>query len=85
MTEAEILAKVREIVSDKLGVAEEEICRESDFIDDLGADSLYLNEIVYEIEEEFDLRVPDEDFDSMRTVGQAVDYIYNRVCDDRDR
>jgi len=56
---------------------------ESDFIDDLGADSLYLNEIVYEIEEEFDLRVPDEAFDLLRTVGQAVEYIYNRVHEGR--
>lgn len=83
MTEAEILTKVREIVADKLGIPEEDIRPESDFIDDLGADSLYLNEIVYEIEEEFDLRVPDEAFDALRTVGQAVDYICNRVHEDR--
>ena len=83
MTEAEILTKVREIVADKLGIGEEDIHLESDFLDDLGADSLYLNEIVYEIEEEFDLRVPDEAFDLLRTVGQAVEYIYNRVHEGR--
>jgi len=83
LTEAEILTKVREIVADKLGIAEEDICPDSDFIDDLGADSLYLNEIVYEIEEEFDLRVPDEAFDSLRTVSLAVNYIHNRVYEAR--
>ncbi|MEA4882120.1 MAG: acyl carrier protein [Clostridia bacterium] len=79
MTESEVMAKVREIVADKLGIPEEEILPESSFIEDLGADSLYLNEIVYDLEEEFSIRVPDADFDSLRTVGQAVAYILERV------
>ncbi len=79
MTEAQIFAKVREIVADKLGIPEEEIQLESDFIEDLGADSLYLNEIVYELEEEFSIRVPDEAFENLRTVGQAVAFIHARV------
>lgn len=79
MREADILAKVREIVADKLGIPEEEILPESNFVDDLGADSLYLTEIVYEMEEEFSIRVAEDDFDLLRTVGQAVAYIAERV------
>jgi acyl carrier protein len=82
MTEAEILARVREIVSEKLGIPEEDITPESNFVEDLGADSLYLNEIVYDLEEEFNMRVPDSDFDVLRTVGQAVTYIHSRVHGD---
>lgn len=79
MTEADILETIREIVADKLGIPEEEIQLDSDFIEDLGADSLYLNEIVYELEEEFNVRVPDEAFEDLRTVGQAVKFVHERV------
>lgn len=79
MTEAEILAKVREIVADKLGIPEEDVTPDASFVDDLGADSLYLTEIVYELEEEFNMRVSEDDFDQLRTVGQAVLYIAERV------
>ncbi|OPZ63567.1 MAG: Acyl carrier protein [Firmicutes bacterium ADurb.Bin506] len=79
MTEADILAKVREIVADKLGIPEEDVEPDSSFVDDLGADSLYLTEIVYELEEAFSIRVSEDDFDQLRTVGQAVSYIAERV------
>ena len=79
MTEAEIFETIREIVADKLGIPEEEIQLDSDFIEDLGADSLYLNEIVYELEEEFNVRVPAEAFEDLRTVGQAVKFVHERV------
>ena len=79
MTEADIFETIREIVADKLGIPEEEIQLDSDFIEDLGADSLYLNEIVYELEEEFNVRVPDEALEDLRTVGQAVKFVHERV------
>ena len=79
MTEADIFETIREIVADKLGIPEEEIQLDSDFIEDLGSDSLYLNEIVYELEEEFNVRVPDEAFEDLRTVVQAVKFVHERV------
>ncbi len=79
MTEADILERVREIVADKLGIPEEDVAPDSNFVDDLGADSLYLTEIVYELEEAFSIRVSEDDFDQLRTVGQAVSYIAERV------
>ncbi|HOY88927.1 MAG TPA: acyl carrier protein, partial [Bacillota bacterium] len=53
----------------------EKVTMESKFVDDLGADSLYLNEIVYEIEDKFKITVPDEAFDEMQSVGQAIRYV----------
>ena len=63
------------IVSEQLGVPKEEITRESSFVDDLKADSLDVVELVMEFEEEFDISVPDDDYEKIRTVGDAVDYI----------
>ncbi len=80
MTEEQIFQKLKEIIADKLGLSEEEITLEANFIDDLGADSLYLNEIVYDIEEEFGIKVPDEDFEVLKTVNQAVSYIAEKMA-----
>ena len=79
MNKEQVLGKLKEIVVDKLGCTEDEVVLEASFVDDLGADSLYLNEIVYEIEEQFNIRIPDSDFEMLRTVGKAVEYISEKV------
>lgn len=71
----DIEAKVKQIVMDKLGVDEAQIVPEANFIDDLRADSLDTVELVMAFEEEFDLTIPEEDQDKLRTVGQAIDYL----------
>lgn len=67
--------KVKEIIIDKLGVEEGNISKEASFVDDLGADSLDTVELIMELEEEFGIEIPDEDAESITTVGAAVDYI----------
>lgn len=70
-----IIDKVKSIIVEQLGVEESEIKMESSFVDDLGADSLDIVELVMALEEEFDLEIPDEDAEKIRTVGDAVKYI----------
>ena len=67
--------KVIAIVSEQLGVAKEEIKTESKFVDDLKADSLDVVELVMEFEDEFEVTIPDDDYDKIKTVGDAVSYI----------
>ena len=71
--------KVKNIVIDKLGVEESRIVPEANFLDDLGADSLDIVELIMEFEEEFDLEIPDEDAETITTVGAAVDYINKHI------
>ena len=70
-----ILEKVRNIIVDQLGVTEENVTLESSFIDDLGADSLDIVELIMALEEEFDLEIPDSDAEKVVTVEDVVDYI----------
>lgn len=70
--------KVVEIVSDQLSVSADEINRESSFIDDLKADSLDVVEMVMEFEDAFDITIPDDDYDKIKTVGDAIDYITDK-------
>ena len=70
--------KVIRIVSEQLGVPKEEITRESSFVDDLKADSLDVVELVMEFEDEFEVIIPDEDYEKIRTVGDAITYIEER-------
>ena len=67
--------KVIQIVSDQLGAPAEEITRESRFVDDLKADSLDVVELVMEFEDTFEITIPDDDYEKIQTVGDAVDYI----------
>jgi len=70
-----VYEKVRAIISEQLGIDENDITMESSFIEDLGADSLDIVELVMALEEEFDIVIPDEDAEKIRTVGEAVKYI----------
>ena len=67
--------KVKNIVAEQLGSGEDEISNESNFIDDLGADSLDTVELVMALEEEFKTEIPDEEAENINTVNQAIEYI----------
>ncbi|NTW05442.1 MAG: acyl carrier protein [Peptococcaceae bacterium] len=67
--------KVKGIIAEQLSVDEADINMESSFIEDLGADSLDIVELVMALEEEFDLVIPDEDAEKIRTVGEIIKYI----------
>ncbi len=67
--------KVKSIIAEQLGVGEDEIKMESSFIEDLGADSLDIVELVMAMEEEFEVEIPDEEAENIKTVGDAVNYI----------
>jgi len=69
--------KVRKIIAEQLGIEEDEITMESSFIDDLGADSLDIVELIMALEEEFDLEIPDSEAEKITTVGDVVEYIKN--------
>lgn len=70
-----IIDKVKALIVEQLSVEEEDVKIESSFVDDLGADSLDIVELVMALEEEFELEIPDEDAEKIRTVGEAVKYI----------
>ena len=76
---SEHFVKVKEIIVDKLGVEDGKITMEAKFIDDLGADSLDTVELIMQFEEEFGIEIPDEDAESMLSVGEAVDYISQKL------
>ncbi|MCQ9205587.1 MAG: acyl carrier protein [Omnitrophica bacterium] len=71
--------KVKNIISEQLGVKKEEIKLESSFIDDLGADSLDTVEVVMALEEEFAIEISDEDAEKITTVGESVKYIEGKI------
>ena len=72
---ASVLERVTEIVSEQLGVDKDKISAETSFVTDLGADSLDTVELVMELEEEFDINIPDDAAEKIQTVGQAVEFI----------
>ena len=74
-TEAEIEEKVYQIVSEQMGIDKSEWARDTSFVDDLGADSLDTVELVMEFEDEFEMSIPDEEAEKIRTIGQTVTYI----------
>lgn len=75
----DIEAQVKEIIVEQLGVDEAQVAAEASFIDDLGADSLDTVELVMAFEEKFDIEIPDEDAEKMRTVGDAVEYLNSKL------
>jgi len=76
---ATVAERVTKLIVDKLGVEEGEIKRESNFIQDLGADSLDTVELIMEFEKEFDVAIPDDQAEKITTVGEAIDYLEAQV------
>ena len=68
-------SKIRTIIAEQLGVKPEEVTPTASFVDDLGADSLDTVELIMALEEEFNVEIPDEDAEKMKTVGDAIKYI----------
>jgi len=75
----DILSKVKEIIVNELSVDEAQITTEARFIEDLGADSLDTVELIMKFEEEFEIDIPEEDAEKMKTVGDAVDYLKSKL------
>lgn len=80
MSDNNLEQKVREIVAQQLGKNLDQVTPEASFRDDLGADSLDVVELVMALEEEFGIQIPDEDAEKIATVGQAIDYIKQKVA-----
>ena len=79
MAKVEIFDKLKELVVDQLGVEEDEVTMEASMQDDLGADSLDLVDLVMSVEEEFGVKVADEDLENIKTVGDILNYIEDRA------
>jgi acyl carrier protein len=77
---ADIGSKVKDIIEKELGVEREKLTNEASFIEDLGADSLDIVELVMEFEKEFNIDIPDEDAEKIRTVGDSMTYIESKVA-----
>ena len=77
MNSDEVFDKVKEIIVEQLGVTESTVTLEASFIDDLGADSLDIVELIMALEEEFDMEIPDADAEKIVTVNDVVEYIKN--------
>lgn len=76
---AELEAKVKDIIAEELGVEKEKLTHEASFMEDLGADSLDTVELVMAFEKEFDIDIPDEEAEKLRTVGDALTYLHARM------
>ena len=72
-------SKIRTIIAEQLGVKPEEVTPTASFVDDLGADSLDTVELIMALEEEFNVEIPDEDAEKMKTVGDAIKYIEEKA------
>ena len=74
-----IEAKIKEIIADQLGLREEEIRNDANFLEDLGADSLDIVELIMAMEEEFDMEIPDDDAEKILTVQSSIDYVLDKA------
>ena len=79
MGEESVELKIKGIIAEQLGIDEEEVVNEASFVDDLGADSLDLVELIMALEEEFGQEISDEEAEKILTVQEAVDYINERL------
>jgi acyl carrier protein len=79
MATEETVRRVKDLIAESLGVNPTEVVPDASFIDDLGADSLDIVELVMAIEKEFGIEIPDEDAEKISTVQDAVDYIHNKA------
>lgn len=75
----EVQKKLKEILIDRLNAEEDQIKPEASFVEDLGADSLDIVELIMGIEEEFDIEIPDEDAEKLTTVGEAMQYVKTKL------
>ena len=73
-----MLDKIKSIVAEQLGVDEDQVTEDASFVDDLGADSLDTVELIMAFEEEFDVEIPDEDAQKIKTVKDVMDYIESK-------
>jgi len=79
VNDMDVFERVKGIVVEQLGVDEDEVTMQASFVDDLGADSLDIVELIMAFEEEFDLEIPDEDAENIVTVGDAVEYLQSEL------
>ena len=79
MERSEILKKVIDLAAEKLAVDVEKIAEHTNFEEDLNADSIDLTDFIMELESEFDVEIPDEDLEKIKTVRDSVDYIFTRL------
>lgn len=82
---ADIDSKLKKIINEKLGVEESEINRDTNFINDLGADSLDTVELIMAIEQEFNITIPDDEAEGIVTFGDAYDYVDNKYIEDEGK
>ena len=75
-----ISEKVKGIIVEQLGVDQDQVTEDASFVDDLGADSLDIVELVMSIEENFDIEIPDEDAEKLQTIGDAISYVEERTA-----
>jgi len=76
---SELEGKVKQIIAEKLGVSEDKVTPQAAFVDDLGADSLDQVELIMAFEDAFDVEIPDEDAEKLKTVKDAMDYLQDKV------
>ena len=79
MKKEEVLSRLKEIIEDRLNVTGDQIVPEASFVEDLGADSLDILELIMGIEEEFDIEIPDGDAEKLTTVGEAMNYTLAKI------
>jgi acyl carrier protein len=79
MQSEEVLSKLKELVMDRLNVEEDQIKPDASFVEDLGADSLDIVELIMGIEEEFEVEIPDEDAEKLTNVGEALAYVKTKL------
>jgi acyl carrier protein len=79
MSREEILAKVKALVAEKLNVGEDQVTEDAKFVEDLGADSLDQVELIMAMEDDFGLKIPEEEAEQLATVGKAIDYIMTKA------
>ncbi|MDR1379369.1 MAG: acyl carrier protein [Synergistaceae bacterium] len=79
MKKEEVLSRLKEIIVVRLDVEEDQIVPEASFVEDLGADSLDIVELIMGIEEEFDIEIPDEDAEKLTSVGEAMNYTLGKI------
>jgi len=79
MTRDEILGKVKTVVAEKLNVGEDQVTLDAKFVEDLGADSLDQVELIMALEDDFEMKIPEEEAEQLTTVGAAIDYIVSKM------